>query len=70
MPLIRKLAQASRLKEVEQMLRGNPLYIDLHGYREEEIDPLFDSIMHMLREQFDRRNSSSMQTTNECGQGR
>lgn len=70
MPLIRKLAQASRLKEVEQMIRGNPLYVDLHGYREEEIDPLLDTIMHMLREQYDRRISSPMQTTSECGRRR
>jgi hypothetical protein len=61
------LAQAARLKEVEQMIRGNPLYVDLHGYREEEIEPLLETIRDMLREQFDRRTSSPMQTTNECG---
>jgi hypothetical protein len=33
---------------------GNPLYIDLHGYREEEIDPLLDLATDMLREEYDR----------------
>jgi hypothetical protein len=37
------------------MARNNPLYVDMHGYREEEIDPLLDTITNMLREQFDSR---------------
>lgn len=36
------------------MRRQNPLYIDLHGYREEEIDPLMDTIASMLREEYGR----------------
>jgi hypothetical protein len=32
------------------MLRQDPFYINLHGYREEEIDSLLDAITAMLRE--------------------
>jgi hypothetical protein len=31
------------------MARNNPHYIDLHGYREEEIEPLLDTVTDMLR---------------------
>lgn len=33
-PLIRKLSQASRVKTIQQMLKKDPLYVDLHGFRE------------------------------------
>lgn len=55
-PLIKRLAQASRVKEVEQMLKKDPSYIDLHGYREEEIDSLFDSITDMVRDEYSKRS--------------
>jgi hypothetical protein len=48
------------------MARTNPLYVDLHGYREEEIDPLLDTITDMLREQFEDSTSSSTQGTIRC----
>ncbi len=47
--MIRKLAQASRLKEVEKMARNDPNYIDVHGYRDEETEPLLDTVTDMLR---------------------
>jgi hypothetical protein len=34
------------------MMRANPLYVDLHGYREEEIDPLLQRISDMIRSEF------------------
>lgn len=49
------------------MARGNPLYIDLHGYREEEIEQLLDTVTDMLREQFDRRTPLRTQATTSCG---
>ncbi len=36
------------------MRRANPLYIDLHGYREEEIDSLLDTVTDMIREEYDQ----------------
>lgn len=52
LPLIRKLSHAARLLQVDQMMRANPLYVDLHGYREEEIDPLLQRISDMIRSEF------------------
>lgn len=49
------MALASRLKEVEQMQRTNPLYVDMHGYREEEVEPLLECISEMLREEYEKR---------------
>lgn len=37
------------------MVRQNPLYIDLHGYRQEEIDPLLETVTEMLREEYHKR---------------
>lgn len=48
------------------MARTNPLYVDLHGYREEEIEPLLDTITGMLHEQFDRSTSPSTQGMTRC----
>jgi hypothetical protein len=45
------------VKEVEQMLKKDPNYIDLHGYREEEIDSLFDSITDMVRDEYSKSNN-------------
>lgn len=33
------------------MIRKDPLYVDLHGYREEEVDDLMDAIARMINEQ-------------------
>jgi hypothetical protein len=52
-PLIHKLSQASRIKTVQFMRSSNPLYVDLHGWREEEISELFDSIARMVAEEAD-----------------
>jgi len=43
------LSQASRLLLVDQMTAKNPLYVDFHGYREEEIYPLLDRIGEMIK---------------------
>lgn len=33
------------------MIAKDPLYVDLHGYREEEVYDLMDSIARMINEQ-------------------
>ena len=38
------------------MTKANPLYIDLHGYRQEEIFPLLSRISDMIVDEFDRGN--------------
>lgn len=43
-PRINKLCEVARFKTIEQMASNNPQFIDLHGYREEEIDELFYEI--------------------------
>lgn len=43
---------ASRVLLVKQMSIKDPQYVDLHGYREEEVEPLLDSIIDMIREEF------------------
>lgn len=50
-PLIRKLSKASRVLTIQNMIKRDPLYVDLHGYREEEVDDLMDSIARMVNEQ-------------------
>jgi hypothetical protein len=45
------------------MIRGNPLYVDLHGYREEEIDPLLHRISDMIRSEFHNGTLPLMQAT-------
>ena len=37
------------------MQRTNPLYVDMHGYREEEVEPLLECISEMLREEYEKR---------------
>lgn len=56
MPIIAKLSQASRLILVERMAKTNPLYIDLHGYRQEEIFPLLSRIADMIVDEFGQGN--------------
>ncbi len=51
------------MKEVEQMLKKDPSYIDLHGYREEEIDSLFDIITDMLRDEHSNSKDLSSKGT-------
>lgn len=36
---------------IQQMVRKNPLYVDLHGFREEEVFDLLDAISRMINEQ-------------------
>jgi len=35
--IIRKLAHASRVLLLAKLVRTDPTYVDLHGYREEEV---------------------------------
>jgi hypothetical protein len=34
------------------MAKNDPNYVDLHGYREEEIDDLLEAITRMINEQY------------------
>lgn len=54
--LIGKLSKASRVKLIEETMRFNPNYIDLHGYRQDEIGPIMESMIASIRENFDRGN--------------
>lgn len=37
-------------------MRTNPNYVDLHGYREEEVVPILEGMVAMIRENFGRGN--------------
>jgi len=39
---------AARIKTVQIMAKTDPHYVDLHGYREEEIDDLLEAITRMI----------------------
>jgi hypothetical protein len=54
--LIRKLSKASRVLLIEQSMIGNPHYIDLHGYRQEEVHPILESMVASMRDNFERGN--------------
>ena len=41
---------------IEETMRTNPNYVDLHGYREEEVAPILEGIVASIRENFDRGN--------------
>lgn len=43
------------------MAKKNPLYADLHGYREEELDNLLNSVTEMIRIQFERGKGGLLQ---------
>lgn len=43
------------------MSKKDPNYIDLHGYREEEIDSLFDSITDMVRDEYSNSKNKARQ---------
>jgi len=39
---------AARVKTIQAMAKNDPHYVDLHGYREEEIDDLLEAITRMI----------------------
>ena len=45
------------------MVRNNPTYVDLHGWREEEVAELLDSVARMIKEQANLSTSSFTQAT-------
>ena len=44
-PTIEKLSSIAKYKLVQEMAEYHPQSLDLHGYREEEIDDLFNEIL-------------------------
>jgi hypothetical protein len=46
---------------IQQMIRKDPLYVDLHGYREEEVNDLMDAIARMINEQANMGNYENIQ---------
>lgn len=56
-PTIRKLCEVARIKLIEEMADSHPQYVDMHGYREEEVDEVLDDILDMVRSEFRKGNS-------------
>ena len=44
-----------------QLAKTDPTYVDLHGYREEEVESVLESVSEMLREQFSRGSTLTRQ---------
>ena len=46
---IKNLCEAARIKLMEEMAESHPQYVDLHGFREEEVDEVMGDIMEMVK---------------------